>query len=114
MSRKIEELIYLMAHDEWDLNKDERDAIKAIIAERDGLSLECDRWQYAQDKLKEIVTLEELKNKQLKAENERLRNALEQYADRGNWDNRGGWDNCFFNIRDEGPDIAREALGETK
>jgi hypothetical protein len=86
MSRKIEELIYLMAHDEWDLNKDERDAIKMIISERDAL----------------------------KAENERLRNALEQYADRGNWDNRGGWDNCFFNIRDEGPDIAREALGETK
>jgi hypothetical protein len=105
--------------------------VSSLIAERDALSLECDRWQYAHDKVKEMVTLEELKNKQLKADiydtkrerddlmaanvlisqqNERLRAALEQYAAPGNWDSRGGWMNCFFNIGDEGPDIAREAL----
>ncbi len=37
------DLIKLMQFDEWDLNQDERDAIKAIILERDGLKAENER-----------------------------------------------------------------------
>jgi len=44
-------------------------------------------------------------------ESTRLRAALEKYANPKNWDDRGGWPNCFFNFgQEEGPDIAREAL----
>jgi hypothetical protein len=63
------DLIKLMQFDEWDLNQDERDAIKAIIAERDGLKADIYDTKRERDDLMAANVL-------ISQQNERLMKAL--------------------------------------